>query len=135
MEINYSDENTVEFLDQAGMTYMLLLIHQLNESLKEHGVESSSVRQEVCSTFIFNFSYNHDAGWLIEETKKVFPKVCFLEREPAANGENLGKIKSVHIPTEASSWHEYAYGVVSQYFEAYGEALPDVKTGSYDIEN
>ena len=73
--------------------------------------------------------------WFIEDDKRLYPKVCFAERTAPQEGNHLGEIVRLHIPTNASSWHEYAVGVVDQYFDEFGETVPDVRTGSYDIEN
>ncbi|MDX2212391.1 MAG: hypothetical protein SFY66_03790 [Oculatellaceae cyanobacterium bins.114] len=40
----------------------------------------------------------------------------------------------LHVPTDATLWHEYAVGVVSQYFEDSEEILPGLRTGSYENE-
>lgn len=135
MYIEHTDENTVEFLDDAGMSFMLLTTHRLNQVLQENGIENPIIRQEICGSFMFDFAYNLDAGWLIENDKKLFPKICFAERVKANDDENLGSLETLHIPTEASSWHEYAHGVVSQYFEDNEEHQPDIRTGSYDNED
>jgi hypothetical protein len=135
VNIKYADENTLEFLDYAGMSYMTLVVHNLNKTLIDNGIESSSARQAICGSFLFNFAYNQDAGWLIEGDEKLFPKVCFIERAKPIQDENLGAIEGINIPTEVSSWHEYAYGVVSQYFEDDDEQLSAIRYGSYDTEN
>ena len=93
------------------------------------------MRQDICESFLFAFAYHHDAGWLVCEGRKVFPKVSLLERADPSPDENLGKVEVLHVPTEASSWHEYAIGVVSQYFEEHNEEVRELRRGSYDIED
>lgn len=133
MQVEHTDKNTVEFLDDAGMTFMLMTVHRLNDALKNAGVRNKATRQDICSSFLFELAYHHDAGWLIYEGRKLFPMIAFAERTPAEKGENLGAVQTLHVPTDASSWHEYAHGVVSTYFEDDKEAEPDVTFGSYDI--
>ncbi len=133
MKIEHSDSHTVDVLDEAGMAFMALTIHRLNESLKRNGIEDAGQRQEICASFLFEFAYQHDAGWLIHGDRKLFPLVVFATRETSTPEENLGAIAELHVPTPASSWHEYAHGVVSQYFEDDEESVPEVQTGSYDI--
>ena len=135
IKIKHDDDHTVEVLDEVAMTFMALVTHRLNAALRENGVSSSEQRQEICAHFMFSHSYELDAGWFQEDKTRFFPKVCFLERAKPKEDENLGEVKVVHIPNEASSWHEYAHGVVSDYFEQ-GESLdPTVRTGSYESEN
>lgn len=135
IKIKHDDDHAVEVLDEVAMTFMALVTHRLNAALRENGVSSSAQRQEICAHFMFGHSYELDAGWFQEEKTRFFPKVCFLERAKPKEDENLGEVKVVHIPNEASSWHEYAHGVVSDYFEQ-GESLdPPVRTGSYESEN
>lgn len=135
IKIKHDDDHTVEVLDEVAMTFMALVTHRLNAALRENGVSSSEQRQEICAHFMFGHSYELDAGWFQEDKTRFFPKVCFLERAKPKEDENLGEVEVVHIPNEASSWHEYAHGVVSDYFEQ-GESLdPPVRTGSYEREN
>lgn len=135
IEIKHADDHTIEVLDEAAMTFMALVTHRLNAALEENGISDSEARQEICAHFMFGLSYDLDAGWFQEGETRFFPKVCFLERAKPAEDENLGAVKVVHIPSEASSWHEYAHGVVSEYFEE-GEAVGQgVRTGSYENEN
>jgi hypothetical protein len=133
MKIEHSDSHTVDFLDDAAMSFMALTVHRLNEALKSNGVEAPEVRREICASFLFEFAYQHDAGWLIHQERKLFPMVTFAVRKKASPDENLGAISELHVPTDASSWHEYAHGVVSQYFDDDEETISGVQTGSYDI--
>jgi hypothetical protein len=130
MKIEHSDTHTVDFLDEAGMAFMALTVHRLNDALKRHGIGDSEVRQEICASFLFEFAYQHDAGWILHQGQKLFPMVVFATREKSSPDENLGTIAELHVPTDTSSWHEYAHGVVSQYFEDDEETLADLQTGS-----
>ena len=135
MKIVHTDENTCDLLDEAGMAYMALLTHELNATLERNGVKSAARRQEICSEFLFNFAYQLDAGWFVHADLKLFPKVCLAQRTEPGENENLGAIATLHVPTDASSWHEYASGVVSEYFEDDDEAAPQIRTGSYGNED
>jgi len=135
IKIMHNDDHTVNVLDDVGMTFMTLATHRLNAALKENGIDDSEQRQEICAQFMFGLAYELDAGWFQEGETRYFPKVCFLERNKPREDENLGEVNVLHIPNEASSWHEYSHGVVSDYFEQ-DESLDDsIRTGSYDIEN
>jgi hypothetical protein len=134
MRVIHEDNDTIEFLDEAAMTFMALTVHRLNSALIESGVDNVALRQEVCAKFLFEFAYHHDAGWLSQGGQKLFPMVTFAKRRSSKEDENLGGIAEIHVPTPASSWHEYAHGVVSQYFEEAAERVDDISFGSYGDE-
>lgn len=135
MNIEHTDENTVDFVEEAAMTFMMIQTHRLNEALKVRGISDQNSRQDICSDFIFDLAYGVDAGWFIEGGVRLYPKVCMAERAAAGDGGDLGAIQRLHVPTTASLWHEFAASIVDQYFNEYGETLQDVRAGSYDIEN
>jgi hypothetical protein len=135
MRVIHKDDDTIEFLDEAAMTFMALTVHRLNGALTESGVVDAAVRQEVCANFLFEFAYHHDAGWLAQGGQKLFPLVAFARRHDPKEDENLGEIEEIHVPTSASSWHEYAHGVVSQYFEEASQSVDDITFGSYSEES
>jgi hypothetical protein len=135
MRVIHEDSDTIEFLDEAAMTFMALTVHRLNGALTESGVDDAALRQEVCARFLFEFAYHHDAGWLSQGRQKLFPLVAFAKRQDPKEDENLGEIAEIHVPTPASSWHEYAHGVVSQYFEEAAESVDDISFGSYSEES
>ena len=133
-EIKHDDDHTVQVLDDVAMTFIALVTDRLNTTLRENGIADAGARQEICAQFMFGLSYDLDAGWFQPHENRYFPKVVFLERDRPGTDENLGKVKVIHIPTEVSSWHEYAHGVVSEYFEE-EESVGGVRTGSYENEN
>jgi predicted oxidoreductase len=106
----------------------------LNAALLENGVSSQERRKSICAAFLFQFAYHQDAGWLLEDGLKLFPLVAFAERDDASR-ENLGSITKLHVPTPVSSWHEYAHGIVSQFFEDDSESTGDLRFGSYNVGN
>ena len=134
MEIEHNDSDTLEFIDAAALSFMALTLSRLNEALVANGVASAEVRQSICAFFLFELAYHHDAGWLAHDDRKLYPITSFAERAAPRNGENLGVITRLHVPTDASSWHEYAHGVVSQFFEDNREQVSEIQFGSYDAE-
>ncbi len=135
MRVVSDDKDTLEFVDNAAMSFMALTTHRLNETLIANGVADAETRQAICASFLFEFSYHHDAGWLTQDARQLYPMVCFAERLAPTKEENLGAIDVLHVPTPASSWHEYAHGVVSQYFEDSNESVDDIDVGSYHQES
>lgn len=135
MKVVHSDSDTLEFTDEAGMAFMTLTVHRLNTALIANGISSSETRRGVCENFLFEFAYYHDAGWLQHADRRVFPLVALATRTEPAEDANLGKIMELHVPTEASSWHEYANGVVARYFDEHGEGVGDLRSGSYGDED
>lgn len=134
MEIEHNEANTVELIDGAAMSFMTLTVSRLNEALVANGVDSAEVRQSICASFLFEFAYHHDAGWLTHDDRRLYPITSFAERAAPRDGENLGAITRLHVPTDASSWHEYTHGVVSQFFEDNREQVSEIQFGSYDAE-
>jgi hypothetical protein len=132
MRVIHEDHDTVEFCDDAAMSFMALTVHRLNAALKEGGVEDAAMRQEICAHFLFEFAYHHDAGWIAKDGKRLFPIVTFAERADPKPEENLGVIAELHVPTQATSWHEYVHGVTSQYFEDDEEGVDEIQFGSYN---
>lgn len=132
LQIHHDDDHTVEVLDEVNMTFMALITDRLNQTLRKNGVDDPAQREEICSSFVFGLAYQLDAGWFEHEGTRFFPNVCFVERGRPGPEDNLGPVEHLHLPTEASSLHEYATGVVSQYFEDDETLDPPVKTGSYD---
>jgi hypothetical protein len=135
MRIDHDDNDTLEYLDNAAMSYMALMTHSLNYALRENAVADVQTRRKICTTFLFDFSYRHGAGWLWCSDRKLFPLVSFAERANPAERQNLGVIDAIHIPTPASSWYEYTHGVVAHYFEDNNETVTGIRSGSYDIED
>lgn len=135
IQVRHSDDHTIDVLDEVGMIYMSLVIDRLNAALVKGGVKTARARKKICENFLFDLSYQLDAGWFEQDDNRYFPKVCFLERAKAKAGENLGTVKVIHLPNEATSWHEYAMGVVGQYFDEEETVVPEVRTGSYEMED
>ena len=135
MRVIHTDDDTINTLDEAAMTFMALTVHRLNRALTESGVDDGAMRQEICAKFLFEFAYHHDAGWMVQGGQKFFPLVTFAKRQDPKDGENLGEIAEIHVPTPATSWHEYAHGVVSRYFDDDAESVDDLSFGSYSEES
>jgi hypothetical protein len=134
LQIEHSDSDTLEFVDSAAMSFMVLTVSRLNEALVANGVANAELRRSICASFLFDFAYHHDAGWLVHDDRRLYPITSFAEREAPRGDENLGAITRLHVPTDASSWHEYAHGVVSQFFEDDREQVSEIRFGSYDLE-
>lgn len=134
MQIEHNDSHTLEFIDGAAMSFLALTISRLNEALVANGVTSEAVRQRICASFLFDFAYHHDAGWLMHDDRKLNPITSFAERAAPGDEETLGVITCLHVPTDATAWHEYAHGVVSQFFEDDREQISEIQFGSYDAE-
>ena len=62
MEISHSDKNTLEFVDNAAMTFMLLETDRINGILLDSGIADRRLRQEICERLVFQSAYNYEAG-------------------------------------------------------------------------
>ena len=89
----------------------------------------------ICTAFLAEFAYHLDAGWLMCDDRTLFPRVCFAERAEPGNGEDLGRMRLMHVPTDASPWHSYASSVVARYFDADQQSIDGLRRGSYDSED
>ena len=127
MQIEHTDTHTLKVVDYFAMSFMALTVNRLNEALVANGVGDVEVRKKVCTSFLFEFAYHLDAGWLVHDNRKLYPIVSFAERAPIRDEENLGAISRLHVPTDASSWHEYALGVVSQFFDEDQEQVSKIE--------
>ena len=134
MKVVHDEKDTLEFTDGAAMDFLALTTHRLNEELKEGGVSKRKVRESICENFMFEFARHIDTGWLEHKSVRVFPIIAFAKRLPALADDNVGPIEVLHVPNSASSLHEYALGVVSQYFEESEENIEDIPAGSQGDE-
>lgn len=106
--------------EEIAATYQVLEIARLNEVLKKHGIADKTLRQEICSDFIFDSGQFLDSGWFEAKGRRVYPELYFAERSSDAE-EGLGEIGKLYVTSEYFSFHEYALGDIYQYFEEQNE--------------
>ena len=109
--------------------FQCVLIDALNRALKENGVDDPARRRSICEKYVFETGVLLDQDWVkAKETKKVFPRVCFVDRRLEEDEEADAKAK-VYLPAGGFEFHSYAHGSVGYYFDDCQEKLKDVKTG------
>ena len=129
MEINSSLEHETMAFD-----YQILEMNRLNNLLKKFGVTDKEVREGICSEYAFDSSYFLDAGWFEHKGKRLYPQICFAERDLDPD-ENLGEIETLHIPTQDYNLHESAHANAHWYFEEHQENASEIVTGSYQEQD
>jgi hypothetical protein len=126
MQVLYDDE----VYEAIAPAFHCVLIDALNGALKEHGVADASVRRQICDTFIFEASVLLDQSWVkTKGTKKLFPRVCFADRQLQEDEEADAKAK-LYLPCGGFEFHSYSHGDVAYYFEECKEKLKDMKAGA-----
>jgi hypothetical protein len=117
MEIHSSDE-------EQAMAYQSLELDRLNEILKNNGIDDKAVRQQICSDYLMDSGYFLDAGWFRHGDIKLYPQLCFAERDPETS-----EITILHAPLDGYDLHDTAYGTINEYFDE-GDETIDIETGS-----
>lgn len=117
--------------EQMGAAYQCVQVALLDEALRDNGIEDPKLREKICGSFIFELGIFHDQRWFKPADEAMRPLLCFtaisLEVEP--NVESLG---TIYAPSSGFSFHEYAFGNVSIYFE--GEPGAKIEVGSLGPE-
>jgi len=115
--------------EEMAATFQCLQIKMLNEVLKRHGISEAKQRQEICGDYLFAVGEFLDQHWFESEGRRLHPLLCFSENflntdtDPADLGD-------VFLPSEMFSFHEYAFGNISYFFEDNDETIPDLQTGT-----
>lgn len=116
--------------EEMAATYQALEVARLNDVLKRYEVPDQA-RREICQAYSFEAGAFLDSGWLrvVEgEGVRLYPTLCFAER-PVDPHEGLGDITTLHAPSPSFSFHEYAGGAISVYFDDRSEAIDDIEHG------
>lgn len=95
-------------------------VHNLNEALKQHGVDDSDQRQAICKTFIFGACNVFDQYGYKVEDGSIFPILGFADKSVEMVDEP-DELNSVVCAGDYFSHHEMAERYVYLYFEEYGE--------------
>ena len=116
--------------EEMAATWQCLEIARLNDVLKASGLANKQLRQEICTRYFLDSGHFLDAGWFECEGRRVYPEICSAERQTPDANENLGRIHTLHLPSDAFAFHEYAHGDIGWYFEEHGEDASSIATGS-----
>jgi hypothetical protein len=111
--------------EEIAATYQCLEFERLNEILKKHGLDVT-VRREICEEFVFSSGVFFDQFWFEAEENKMLPRICFLEMSTELDS---AEDHTLFIPCEDFSFHEYAYGNSSWYFDEHNEDASEIGRG------
>ena len=113
-------------------TFQIVMLHQLNEALRDAGIADQAKRREICENFGFAFGVLSDQSWFKDaDGTKVYPCIAFSTRGPASevDPEDLG---TVFLPSSMFAFHEYLHGNAAELFEEMQEDLSVVEMGNAD---
>ena len=115
--------------EEMAATFQCIQIKELNDVLKRHGIVDAKQREEICADYLFSIGEFLDQQWFECEGKRLHPMLCFSETflNTDTNPEDLGDL---YLCSDMFSYHEYAHGNISYFFEEHGETIPDLVTGS-----
>ena len=114
--------------EEMAATLQCIQIKMLNDVLRQHGIIKTELREKICGDFTFALGDFIDRNWFETEGRRLFPLICFTETflDSDTDPANLG---NVYLPSTMFSFHEYAFGNISYFFEEHGENIPDLDTG------
>jgi len=114
-----------EYEDMAA-TYQCLEIARLNEILKKNGIADVVLRRTICREYIFENGSFLDSGWLMSGDQTVWPELCFAARQSKGDGP----VQTLNVTSESFSFHEYAGGDITWYFDEHGESIDEIEHGN-----
>jgi len=107
--------------EEMAASFQCFQIQTLYETLKKHGIKVDQARK-ICEDFVFQQGVAMDQFWIESEKGKVFPVIGFSRKHPDCELEDL------FLNNGFFSFHEYAFGNVSWFFE---ENDPDKQPQKY----
>ena len=107
-----------EAYEEMGSAYQCLLVSILDAALREHGVNDSDSRQEICGSFLFQLGILHDQGWFqtTDASNPVYPLLCFTKTFLNTDTP-VTEIGDVFAPSEHFAFEEYAMGNAALLYE------------------
>ena len=114
--------------EEMAATYQCIQIDELNNALKDNGIEDVAVRRKICERFLFAMGNFHDQYWFETEGKRVHPLLCFSSQFLNVDSD-VNAIGDVYTPSELFAFHEYAFGNNVYYFEEHNEDVSDINMG------
>lgn len=114
--------------EEMASTYQCIQIDNLNNALKEHGVDDPAIRRKICEHFVFAMGNFHDQYWFEAEGRRVYPLLCFSTRFLNVDTD-VGQLGDVYAPSDMFAYHEYAFGNNSWYFDDHDEDASEISLG------
>lgn len=113
---------------ELASAFIEVQIMELNDALKEYGIEDAGLRQSICSRFAFGMGNFVDQYWLEVEGTKYYPLVCFSEQflDTDVPIESLG---TVQIRSTDFEFHAAADDEAMFFFRENGEQLKRCRIG------
>jgi hypothetical protein len=127
-----ADSITVERDDEhyweLASAFAEVQIMELNDALKECGIEDADLRQKICSRFAFGMGNFLDQYWMEVDGKKHYPMVCFSQTFLDTDTP-IESIAPLHIRSEDYEFHAGADDEAIFFFRDNGQQLNRCRIG------
>lgn len=100
-------ERDDELYWELASAFAEVQIMELNEALKDCGIDDAGQRQNICSRFAFGMGNFLDQYWMEVDGKKHYPMVCFSETFLDTD-TTLDSIAPLQIRSEDFEFHAAA---------------------------
>jgi hypothetical protein len=102
--------------EEIAACYQGVLVMELDEALRDSGIEDEATRRRVCARLLFGLGNFHDQYWFRAGGRRMHPLLCFSEAFLDTDTP-LSGLGTVYAPSPSFAFHEYADGAVTWYFE------------------
>jgi hypothetical protein len=105
---------------------------EMNDALKECGVEDTELRKEICGRAVFEMGNFLDQYWFDVNGDKYYPLLCFT-RQFLDFDTDLEEVGEIFAPFEVE-YHSFAYDIADWYFDEQQENDESARMGYLDEE-
>lgn len=113
--------------EEIAATFQTIEVFELDETLKECGIDDKELRQKICHRYFFGIGNFHDQYWFKVEDKTFHPLLCFSETFLDTNVDET-KLGNVYVKSDYFEFHSYSGGTVDEHFDENSE-LPATEFG------
>jgi hypothetical protein len=113
--------------EEIAATFQSVEVFELDEALKDCGIEDIELRKKICERYFFAIGNFHDQYWFKIQDKKFYPTLCFSETflDTITDETKLG---TIYAKSDCFEFHSYSGGTVDEHFDENSE-LPQVEIG------
>lgn len=116
-----------DIYEDIASTFQCIEVFELDEALKDCGIEDKELRKKICSRYFFGIGNFHDQYWFKVEDKKFHPLLCFSETFLDTNTDET-KLGNVYSKSKSFEFHWYSSSAVDDHYDENSE-LPPVEFG------
>ena len=106
--------------EEIAATFQSVEVFELDEALKDCGIENKELRQKICDRYFFAIGNFHDQYWFKFDDKKIYPMLCFSETflDTITDETKLG---DVYAKSDYFEFHTSSGGTVDEHFDENSE--------------